>query len=159
MQSDILFDNIYIGHSIEDAEKLKAETYDIKHPIEAALEDAAKPKPEDKKTDTSGVSFKEDPVKFVRAKVDLFLSLVRENPVEAVKTVPEVAGGLGALLVTLILLVVGAVGLSSPAPAPAKKDEKKGKGKDEAAEKDKGAEGNSSGADKGKATKRTAKSG
>ena len=45
MQSDILFDNIYIGHSIEDAEKLKTETFDVKHPIELAEEDATKPQP------------------------------------------------------------------------------------------------------------------
>jgi calnexin len=29
MQNDILFDNIYIGHSIEDAEKLRKETFDL----------------------------------------------------------------------------------------------------------------------------------
>ena len=38
MQSDILFDNIYIGHSVEDAEKLKVETFDVKHAIEKAEE-------------------------------------------------------------------------------------------------------------------------
>lgn len=44
MQNDILFDNIYIGHSIEDAEKLRKETFDLKHPVEVALEEASKPK-------------------------------------------------------------------------------------------------------------------
>lgn len=167
MQSDILFDNIYIGHSVEDAKRLKAETFDIKHPIESVLEEAEKPKRDEQKTDTPEVSFKEDPVQYVRSKVDLFLSVVREDPVEAVKAVPEVAGGLGALLVTLILLIVGAVGLSTPAPAPATtKEEKKGKDKDKSkdetsADKDKGAEGSSSSTDKGKggASKRTAQSG
>ena len=46
MQNDILFDNIYIGHSVEDAQKLKAETWDIKHPIEVAEEEETKPKDE-----------------------------------------------------------------------------------------------------------------
>ncbi|KAL1958208.1 hypothetical protein VTO42DRAFT_5064 [Malbranchea cinnamomea] len=157
MQSDILFDNIYIGHSLEEAEKLKAETFDIKRPIEEAAEEASKPK-QDKRDKLSGLSFKEDPVNYIRSKVDLFLSIVKEDPVEAVKVVPEVAGGLGALLVTLILVIVGAIGLSSPAPAPAKKDA--GKAKEESA-KDQTGEAVSTGADKGKgaATKRSAKSG
>lgn len=154
MQSDILFDNIYIGHSVEDAEKLKAETYDLKRPVEEAAEEASKPK-QDKRDALSGLSFKEDPVNYIRSKVDLFLSIVKEDPVEAVKLVPEVAGGLGALLVTLILVIAGAIGLSSPAPAPAKKDA--GKNKEESKEK---AESVSTGADKGKgaATKRSTKS-
>jgi calnexin len=36
MQKDILFDNIYIGHSIADAEKLRAETFDLKVAAEKA---------------------------------------------------------------------------------------------------------------------------
>lgn len=154
MQSDILFDNIYIGHSIEDAEKLKAETYGLKRPVEEALEEASKPK-QDQHDSLTGLDFKEDPVSYVRSKVDLFLSILKEDPVEAVKVVPEVAGGLGAIFVTLILVIVGAIGLSSPAPAPAKKDA--GKAKEEVSN-DK-AEAVSTGADKGTgATKRTTKS-
>ena len=30
MQSDILFDNIYVGHSLEDAQKLADETFKLK---------------------------------------------------------------------------------------------------------------------------------
>ncbi|EFW18685.1 hypothetical protein D8B26_005506 [Coccidioides posadasii str. Silveira] len=151
MQNDILFDNIYIGHSIEDAKKLKAETFDIKQPIEVAEEEAAKPK--DEPSTDSGLNFKDDPVKYIRSKVDQFILMAKDNPVEAVKTVPEVAGGLAALLITLILVVFGAIGLSSPAPAPAKKDA--GKGKEKA--KEKAAEAVSTGAEniKAGATKRS----
>ncbi|KAI2011512.1 hypothetical protein LOZ52_004776 [Ophidiomyces ophidiicola] len=152
MQNDILFDNIYIGHSVDDAKQLKKETFDIKHPIETAEEKAAEPKDEPS-GDDDNLSFKEDPVKYVRSKVDRFVGLARENPVEAIKEVPEVAGGLGALLVTLLFVVFSAMGLNSPAPAPAKKES--GKGKDKS--KEQVAEAVSTGAEnvKAGATKRT----
>ena len=156
MQNDILFDNIYIGHSIDDAQKLKAETWDIKHPIEVAEEEATKPKEE--KKDVPGLTFKDDPVKYIRTKVDLFITVAKKDPIGAVKLVPEVAGGVGALIVTLVLVIVGAVGLgsptSAPVPAPKKATEK---GKESA--KEKAAEAESTAADnlKGAATRRTAK--
>jgi calnexin len=153
MQNDILFDNIYIGHSIEDAAALREETFVVKKAIEVAEEEASKPKPE-KKPET-GVSFQEDPVAFVRQKVDLFISLAQQDPIEAVKTVPEVAGGLGAILLVTILFIVGAIGASSPAPAKAAE-----KGKAAAtATKEKAAEAVSSATDAAKgATKRTTRS-
>ena len=43
MQNDILFDNIYIGHSIEEARKFAEETFFEKHPIEQLIELAEKP--------------------------------------------------------------------------------------------------------------------
>ncbi|OJJ82078.1 calnexin [Aspergillus glaucus CBS 516.65] len=149
MQNDILFDNIYIGHSAEDAEKLRKETFDVKRPVEAAQEEAAKPKPEEKGA-TPSVSFKEDPVVYVREKVDYFVGLAKQDPVHAIKQVPEVAGGLGALLFTMILIIVGAIGASSPAPASQKGKEAAGKSKE------KEGEATSSSADTGKsgATKR-----
>ena len=39
MQNDILFDNIYIGHSEADAEKFAQETFFKKSPVEKALEE------------------------------------------------------------------------------------------------------------------------
>ncbi|KAE8148295.1 Calreticulin family-domain-containing protein [Aspergillus avenaceus] len=154
MQNDILFDNIYIGHSAEDAEQLRKETFDVKHPIEVAEEEASKPKKEETGPTTS-VSFKEDPVTYVREKVDTFVGLAKEDPVNAVKQVPEVAGTLGAVVLSMILIIVGAIKASSPAPAPAKK------GKETAgATKEKASEAVSSAADAGKggATKRTTRS-
>lgn len=153
MQNDILFDNIYIGHSVEDAEKLRQETFDVKFPIEEAEEEATKPKPEVNEDGTT-VTFQEDPVTFVREKVNSFVELAKEDPVHAVKTLPEVAGGLGALLLTMILIIVGAVGASSPA-AP----EKKGKPA-AGAPKEKKEQAVSSSADtnKGGATKRNTRS-
>lgn len=153
MQNDILFDNVYIGHSVEDAEALRKETFDVKHPIEEAEEEASKPKTEDKPETGTTVTFQEDPVTFVRQKVDFFVNLAKEDPVNAVKTVPEVAGGLVALLLTSILVIVGAIGSSSPAPAD------KGK-KPASSGKEKASEASSSAADTGKsgATKRNTRS-
>jgi calnexin len=150
MQNDILFDNIYIGHSIEDAEALRKETFDVKKPIERAEEELQKPKPEDKPQ--TGVSFKEDPVAYIREKVDLFITLAKQDPVQAVQAVPEVAGGLGAILLATILFIVGVISASSPAPA---KVAQKGKAAASAA-KEKTAEAVSSATDTAKgATKRT----
>ncbi|KAJ5700580.1 hypothetical protein N7536_003593 [Penicillium majusculum] len=154
MQNDILFDNVYIGHSVEDAEKLRQETFDVKFPIEEAEEEASKPKPEVNEEGTT-VTFQEDPVTFVRQKVNHFVELAKEDPINAAKTLPEVAGGLGALLLTMILVVVGAIGASSPA-VPA---EKKGK-QPAGAPKEKKEEAVTSSAEtsKGGATKRTTRS-
>ncbi|KAB8278931.1 Calreticulin family-domain-containing protein [Aspergillus minisclerotigenes] len=154
MQNDILFDNIYIGHSPEDAEQLRKETFDVKHPVEVAEEEASKPKKEETAPATS-VSFQEDPVTFVREKVDHFVGLAKQDPVNAVKQAPEVAGTLGALVLSMVLIIVGAIKASSPAPAPVKK------GKEAAgAAKEKVSEAVSSSADTGKggASKRTTRS-
>lgn len=109
MQNDILFDNIYIGHSIEDAEKLKAETYDIKRPIEDAEDTASKPKSSDPPKSPMDLQFLKDPVLYVREKVELFLTIAKNDPVQAVKFVPEVAGGIGVLAITIIALIFGAL--------------------------------------------------
>ena len=118
MQNDILFDNIYIGHSVEDAEKVKAETWDIKHPIELAEDEATKPKPADPPKSPMDLKFMDDPVLYVREKVDLFMTIAKNDPVQAIKFVPEVAGGIGVLAVTLIAIIVGAVGMSGASPPP-----------------------------------------
>ncbi|KAF2234524.1 Calreticulin-domain-containing protein [Viridothelium virens] len=162
MQNDLLFDNIYIGHSLEDAEKLKAETYDLKIPVEKAQEEAEKPKPEDKPKSPLDLNFMDDPVTYVREKFDLFVTIARRDPIEAIRFVPEVAGGIGVLAVTVIALLVGALGAGSSA-APSKDQVKDAaqKAKDSAADtKDKVAESVSSGAEKvqSEVNKRTTRS-
>ena len=121
MQSDILFDNIYIGHSIEDAERLRAETFDIKRPIELAEEEATKPvKSDDEDTPKSpmDLKFMDDPIHYIREKVDLFWAIAKNSPVEAIKFVPEVAGGLGLLAVAFITIIVATLGMSGASPPP-----------------------------------------
>jgi calnexin len=161
MQSDITFDNIYIGHSIEDAAAFRAETYDIKRPIEEEEEAKTKPKPSEIPS-SSDLSFKNDPVGYVRDKFDLFVTLAKHDPIEAIKTVPEVAGGLGGILALTIAFIFAAVAGGSSA-APSKEEIKKTAQKAKAAAvdaKDKAAEAVTSGADAAKAevNKRTTRS-
>jgi len=127
MQSDILFDNIYIGHSVEDAEKFAQETFFEKHPVEQLLELESKPKEEDKPIKSpSDLVFKDDPIHYIREKLDLFFTIAQNDPIQAIKFVPEAAGGLAAAFTTIILLIVGIVSLSgSSAPPQAKNAAKK----------------------------------
>lgn len=172
MQNDILFDNIYIGHSIEDADKLTAESFKLKHPVEKALSEADKPKVKDEPKSPSDLKFLDDPVLYIREKVELFVSIAQNDPLEAVKFVPEVAAGFAAIVVALIAGVVALLGLGGSSPAvketaAAAKDKAK-EVKDKAAEvkdkiveaTDKGAEAAATGAEKakGEATKRATRS-
>lgn len=120
MQSEILFDNIYIGHSPDAAAMLRAETFAIKRPAEDAAELASRPKVDDTPpTDPNALSFKDDPATYIRQKVELFISLAQKDPVAAVRFLPEVAGGLGAAAVAVIALVVGIVSVLSGGGAAA----------------------------------------
>jgi calnexin len=135
MQSDITFDNIYIGHSVEDAAKFREETYDVKRPVEEAEDEKTKPKPAEIPKSPSDLKFMDDPVTFVKEKLDLFITLAKKDPIEAVKFMPEVAGSIGGALVLLIAIVVGVAGAGGSAAAPSKEDIKKTaqKAKDSAA--------------------------
>ena len=158
MQSDILFDNIYIGHSIEDADKLAAESFGVKHPVEKALADADKPKTEDKPKSPSDLKFLDDPAFYIREKFNLFVAIAQRDPIEAVKFVPEVAGGIAAIAVTIIAVIVSVLGGGNAAPAVKKAA---GTAKDKATEaKDKTAQAVATGAEKvqGELNKRTTRS-
>ncbi|KAK2610575.1 hypothetical protein N8I77_003993 [Diaporthe amygdali] len=160
MQNDILFDNIYIGHSVEDARKLAQETFFEKHPLEQLAELADKPKQDEAKA-PSDLKFLDDPVTFIKEKVDLFLTIAQKDPIEAIKFVPEVAGGIGAVLVTVIAVVVGIVSSLGGGNAPPAVKKAAADAKDKAAEaKDKVAAAASSGAEavKDNTTKRTTRS-
>lgn len=163
MQGDILFDNIYIGHSIEDADALKKETWDIKKNIETKLQEQDQPKDDDPifKDTTSGFSFealKADPVKYVTGRINLFIDLVKADPIHGLKTVPEVTGTIGVIVVSLLLLLIG--GGTTAAQSPAVNDAAK-RAKEQAVDaKDKAAEAVSSGAEKAQneVNKRTTRS-
>lgn len=118
MQAKILFDNIYIGHSIEDAEAFQKETFDKKHGIEITQQaiDAAAAAKDEPKLDDGMPKFKDDPVKYVKEKVEDFIAIAREEPLEAIKIMPEVAGGISALVVTILALVIGSIGFGAKSP-------------------------------------------
>lgn len=162
MQSDILFDNIYIGHSVEDAEKLAQETFFEKHPIEQLLELESKPKLDESTPprSPSDLVFMDDPVHYIREKLDLFFTIAQNDPIQAIKFVPEAAGGLAAVAFTLIAVIFGVVSMSgSSAPPKVKKAAQSAKAT-AADAKDKIAEAVSSGTDQAKAelNKRTTRS-
>ena len=119
MQNDILFDNIYIGHSIEDAQKLQAETFDVKQAVEEeeeeALEDKAKSEPKKAKSPLD-LKFLDAPLHYMREKLDLFITIAKNDPVQAAKFVPEVAGGLALLLVAVIATLIGIVSMGASSP-------------------------------------------
>ncbi|UPK99016.1 hypothetical protein LCI18_009951 [Fusarium solani-melongenae] len=158
MQSDILFDNIYIGHSVEDANKLAEETFGLKHPVEKALFEAEKPKQDKDPKSPNDLKFLDDPVFYVKEKLDLFLAIAANDPIQAVKFVPEVAGGIAAIFVISVAFLAALVNLGTSSPAVQKTAEK---AKDKAKEvKDKAAEATTTGAEKakGEASKRTTRS-
>lgn len=144
-----MFDNVYIGHSVEDADKLAEESWKPKHDAEKLLLEADKPKPKPSPLD---LKFTEDPVTYVKEKVELFATIAKKDPLQAVQFVPEVAGGIVALFVGLVGFILALSGSGKSAPAPKKEAGKEGK--------DKAAKGSATGADagKGEATKRTTRS-
>jgi hypothetical protein len=104
MTEDILFDNLYIGHSVEDAKAFAAETFDVKKPLEVAIAKAAEPAIVD--DDDEAPSLKDDPVAWIRYKIFAFIDLAKLDPASAFKTHPET----GAALVGAILTFFGMVG-------------------------------------------------
>lgn len=99
MTEDILFDNIYVGHSVEDADAFAAETYKLKKSLEVSADKAAAKEAEEEDEEEL-VSFKEDPIAFLRGKVITFVELAKEDPVSAFKTHPETGAGLAVVLIT-----------------------------------------------------------
>ena len=109
MTENILFDNIYVGHSEEDAKKFQSETYDLKHD----LEETAKVVDDKSDDDEETKSFKEDPMSFIRQKIFAFIDLAKIDPVLAFKTQPETGGALAVAFVTalgMLLSLVGVIG-------------------------------------------------
>lgn len=153
MQPDILFDNIYIGHSEDDAKMLRETTWAVKRPVEEEEESKSKPKPSDIPKSPSDLVFMDDPVTYVKEKLDLFVTLAKKDPVEAIKFMPEVAGGIGGVAALLVAIVFALVGLGGSA-APSKEEIKRTaqKAKESAVDaKDKAAEAISTGAEQAKA--------
>jgi U5 small nuclear ribonucleoprotein component len=103
MTEDIMFDNIYVGHSIDDAKALAAETFDIKHALEKAADKVAVDEAEE---ELDEVIFAENPIEFLRNKAFKFILLARVDPIAALKTQPET----GVAFVGAILTFFGMLG-------------------------------------------------
>ncbi|KAK2464902.1 hypothetical protein APHAL10511_002978 [Amanita phalloides] len=121
MTEDILFNNFYIGHSIDDAKKFADETFAVKKPLEV---NANKPVASDDEEDDEAPAFKEDPVGFVRQKIVNFVDAAKENPIEAFKSQPETGAFLTAVFLTLFGMIgafLGLIGGSKPTITTSKK--------------------------------------
>lgn len=105
MTEDILFDNIYIGHDVAQAKAFADETFGVKRPIELELEGTF---PED---DEEAESF----VDQARLKFYEFVALAQQDPIAAVKTMPEVIAAAVVVLCTFVGLLSGLLGLFAAA--------------------------------------------
>jgi Calreticulin family len=124
MTEDILFDNIYVGHSVEDAKALAQESFHLKEDAEKRKEANMKPAGEDD-DETEGATFKDAPLAFIRKAVFSFIELAKIDPVLAIKTKPETATALGVGIVTLFGMLGALLGLVGASQAPVTKSTKK----------------------------------
>ncbi|KXN85686.1 hypothetical protein AN958_10869 [Leucoagaricus sp. SymC.cos] len=122
MTEDILFNNLYVGHSVQDAKELAAETFEVKKPLERKADE-----PEGVNEDDDEVSLKDDPIGFIRNKVLNFVDHVKEDPVDAFKSQPETGAALLVALATIFGMLGGFLGFGGSSQKPvitksAKKD-------------------------------------
>lgn len=108
MTEDILFNNIYVGHSIDDAKSLAADTYEVKKHLEAAL---SAQKDVDDEGDYYIPPFLEDPISHIRGKIAQFLDAAREDPLSAIKAHPETGVGLAGVVFTLFGMLAALFGV------------------------------------------------
>ena len=121
-----MFDNMYVGHSVEDAKKLATETFDVTHALETA-----KAKEEQSKAEfssTTPVEWKEDPVAFIREKVFSFIDVAKVDPMLAFKSQPETGAALTGALLTLFGMLGAVFGLVGGNQKPVTKVSKKKNG-------------------------------
>lgn len=114
MQNDIMFDNIYIGHSVEDAEKFAKTTFVVKYKNELVQENKSihenEESPEPK---ASSQPVHESHFDFIIQKVTTFIDLLKKDFVSGFKEMPGTASIIGAILVTFIALIYGLISLVS----------------------------------------------
>lgn len=109
MTENILFDNIYVGHSIDDAKAFAAETFEVKHILEkAAVKDAIDDEEEEF---DEPPAFAENPVEFLRHKAFTFIALARVDPISAFKTHPETGVALAGAILTFFGMLGALFGL------------------------------------------------
>ncbi|KAK9479958.1 Calreticulin family-domain-containing protein [Lipomyces japonicus] len=110
MQNNILFDNIYIGHSVEEAEAIGNATFIAKYEIESLEEEATRPSVDSPSTEPSLWDlFKADPVNFVTEQLTIFFTLFPRDPVYTIRAYPETAVALGVVGVTALAIFFGTI--------------------------------------------------
>lgn len=130
MQKDILFDNIYLGHSIEEAETIGNNTFAPKLQIEQKAEDAkieeAKATKQKKVYESMLEHFKADPIEFVTQLYKTFMINVNSDPLKFLREEPVifigcilaffVVSSLGFGLLNAVLYFIKSTFSSKPAP-------------------------------------------
>lgn len=107
MTEDILFDNIYVGHSADDAKALAAQSFEVKHALEKAAKEAEKEAAAASADSLTGEkTFQEDPLEWLRTQAFAFFELAKIDPVGAFKSKPET----GAALIAVFLTFFGSLG-------------------------------------------------
>ncbi|OAQ34559.1 Calreticulin-domain-containing protein [Linnemannia elongata AG-77] len=107
MQKDILFDNIYIGHSIADAESLAAESWEIKYKAEKEQEELDNPTP---KSEEDASKADESLVQFMMRQAREFIDVAREDPMQAMTAYPLIVSclaGVVGISFGLMLIIMG----------------------------------------------------
>lgn len=131
MTEDIMFDNIYVGNSPDEAKKLAKESFHIKHAAETAEQEAdrkSKQAAEKKDKPTGSVleQIKEDPLGFVRSSVLDFLDQsLEDGVVEAFKANPQTGSGILIALLTFFGALGALTGLIGSSGKPIAKTTKK----------------------------------
>ena len=114
MQDAFLFDNIYVGHSVDDAKKLAEETWVVKHDIEKKQAPVAEPEAQGDRpvSDNAYVAVAQKTLYaaqdlFEKTKVEAleFIDLAKNDPVLAVKVMPHIAGLFVSLALVPVLLL------------------------------------------------------
>ncbi|GAB0147226.1 hypothetical protein EsHS_00007611, partial [Epichloe bromicola] len=104
------------------------ETFHEKHPHEQLLELADKTKDSPlKPAGDSDLKITDNPILYIRQKFDLFYTLAQRDLIQAITLVPEISGGICAVVVTLIALILGSFGRSSPSSTVSKDKKVAGK--------------------------------
>ncbi|KAK4684067.1 calnexin, partial [Tremellales sp. Uapishka_1] len=109
MTEDILFDNIYVGHSADEAKQLAKETYHVKKAIEREAEGSVE---EDEGEEPTTLLDR------LRLKVYEFIELCGFDVRQAIKQMPEVAAGLAAAAFTLLGMLAALFGLIGSGSKP-----------------------------------------
>jgi calnexin len=131
MQNDILFDNIYIGHSVESAELAGNNTFAPKLLLESQEEKSRAPEPlkDAKKGYESAMEFfQDDPMGYMIEVFRVFILNVSIDPKRAIINQPVAAAATGFAGLFALVIAIGIIqmiiSLFAPSPVSGKKPEK-----------------------------------
>ncbi|KAH8835020.1 Calreticulin family-domain-containing protein [Flagelloscypha sp. PMI_526] len=119
MTEDVLFDNLYIGHSLDDAKAFAKETFGVKKPLEAKSDKVEEEEDEDEPV------FAEDPIGYIRYRILAFIDLAKLDPVLAFKTQPQTGAALAGAVFTFIGFLGALLGIIGSQQKPITKSAKK----------------------------------